>query len=74
MPDERRSAPAQESILFWRMTWNGCARVRMWYASLPQFLMRYLLHATRAASRALDEICSFSVSYTHLTLPTIYSV
>merc|ERR1719183_643424 len=60
MPDESRSAPAQESILFWRITWNGCARVRMWYASLPQFLIRYLLHATRAASSAFDEICSFS--------------
>ena len=60
MPVCRRSAPAHVSILLMRSTEKGCTRMRMWYASLPAFLMRYLLHATRAASSASEQMFSFS--------------
>src|SRR3546814_652772 len=42
------------------MTWKGCARMRRWKPSFPDDLIRYLLQATRAASRALEVICCFS--------------
>jgi len=60
MPVCRRSAPAQDNILLIRMTWNGCTRTRRWNASLPAILVMYLLAQIRRASRASDEICSYS--------------
>mmetsp|Transcript_46900 Transcript_46900/g.153559 ORF Transcript_46900/g.153559 Transcript_46900/m.153559 type:complete len:234 (+) Transcript_46900:64-765(+) len=60
MPVCNRSAPAHESILLMRSTCHGCTRIRRWKASLPAFFTMYLLHATRAASSASEESCSFS--------------
>lgn len=60
MPCCNLSAPAHESILLMRMTWNGWARTRRWNESLPEFLTTYLLAQIRAASSASDEICSYS--------------
>ena len=54
------SAPAQESILLILMMCQGCTLHLMWKPSLPAFLDMYLLAAIRAASRALEEIYSFS--------------
>merc|ERR1711890_146951 len=41
------SAPAHESILLIRMTWNGWARTRRWNESLPEFFTTYLLAQIR---------------------------
>ena len=60
IPVCRRSAPAHDNILLMRMTWNGWTRMRMWNASLPQNLTRYLLAQIRAASSASDDSCSYS--------------
>ena len=54
------SAPAHESILLIRSTWNGWTRMRRWKASFPAFLVMYLLHAIRAASSASLDTFSFS--------------
>ena len=54
------SAPAHDNILLIRMTWKGCTRIRMWKASLPQFLTKYLLAQIRPASKASDDSCSYS--------------
>ena len=61
MPVWSRSAPAHESILLMRSTCHGWTRTRMWKASLPAAVVRYLLQAMRAASSAFDETCSFSM-------------
>lgn len=60
------SAPAHESILLMRSTWNGWARMRMWKLSFPANLVMYLFADTRAASRASEVSCSFS-SDTYIT-------
>lgn len=54
------SAPAQESILLIRRTWKGWTLTRKWKASFPAYLVMYLLHAIRAASRASLDTFSFS--------------
>merc|ERR1719214_56939 len=51
MPVCKRSAPAHESILLIRRTWNGCGRTRMWKKSFPPSVIMYLFAAMRAASR-----------------------
>merc|ERR1711976_63441 len=61
------SAPAHDNILLILSTWKGCTRTRRWKASLPQFFTKYLLAQIRAASRASEEICSYS-SETRWTL------
>ena len=55
------SAPAQDNILLIRTTWNGWARTRRWKPSLPVCLTRYLLAQIRAASRASELSCSYSL-------------
>ncbi len=60
MPVCKRSAPAHDNILLIRNTWKGCTRTRKWNASLPAYLVMYLLQAIRAASRASLETFSFS--------------
>lgn len=54
------SAPAQESILLMRRTWNGCTLTLRWKASFPANFVMYLLQAIRAASRASLDTFSFS--------------
>lgn len=61
IPDDSLSAPAHESVLWARMTWWGWARTRRWNESLPEVLTTYLLAQIRAASRASDESCSYSL-------------
>ena len=60
MPVCSLSAPAHESILLMRSTWNGCTRTRRWNVSLPAFFTMYLLAAMRAASSASLLMFSFS--------------
>lgn len=69
IPDDNRSAPAHESVLWARMTWWGWARTRKWNESLPDVLTTYLLAQIRDASSASDEICSYSFE-TKWTLQT----
>lgn len=55
------SAPAHDNILLIRTTWKGWARTRRWKPSLPVCLTRYLLAQIRAASRASELSCSYSL-------------
>lgn len=55
------SAPAHDNILLMRTTWKGWARTRRWKPSLPECLTRYLLAQIRAASRASELSCSYSL-------------
>ena len=50
-----RSAPAHESILLMRMTWNGWIRTRIWKPSLPIDFTRCLLAQIRPASSASED-------------------
>jgi hypothetical protein len=54
------SAPAHDNILLILTMWNGWTRTLKWKASFPAVLTTYLLAQIRAASRASDEICSYS--------------
>ena len=60
IPVYKRSAPAQESILLILRQCQGWTRHLMWKLSLPTFFVRYLLTEILQASRASDEIYSFS--------------
>lgn len=44
-----------------RITWKGWTRTRRWNESFPEVLTTYLLAQIRAASRASDESCSYSL-------------
>ena len=55
------SAPAHDNILLMRTTWYGWTRTRRWKPSFPATLTRYLLAQMRAASRASEDSCSYSL-------------
>mmetsp|Transcript_141443 Transcript_141443/g.271417 ORF Transcript_141443/g.271417 Transcript_141443/m.271417 type:complete len:201 (+) Transcript_141443:56-658(+) len=50
IPVERRSAPAQESVLLMRSTSYGWGLIRMWKKSLPALVTMYLFAEMRADS------------------------
>ena len=59
--DTHLSAPAHDNILLILTMWKGWSLMRMWKASLPAILIRYLLQQIRPASRASLESCSNSL-------------
>lgn len=54
------SAPAHDNILLIRTMWKGWALTLKWKESFPEVLTMYLLQQIRAASKASEEICSYS--------------
>ncbi len=54
------SAPAHDNILFILTTCHGWTLHLKWKLSFPTCLVKYLLQAIRAASKASEEICSTS--------------